>query len=511
MQFRFKHLLVFTFTAVSFFQSSSSFGYSDNYKSLDFKRHEIETDFKITHPISVANLQSDGQQLVVIGEDKDLKRVLAIYEFQADDCELAKQFPRRLLQIDVPNHFLAYDIFQNGKNQKLVFQTNKDLQVLDLNKKSFVQLQSVESIYLRPEAQFLVKKKLVVDLNDDKKDDLFIPDFRGLHLLLQKDDGSFVQQTLPIAPRIQMNDSSATYNETRFFIADLNLDKKSDLVLAKDQSLQYFAQKEDGTFDTVAKTLKLDVNTSEFFWWELREADGQQVDQNNLAHRIVDKISDINNDGLADMLVRFSQSEGVLDRTNDYEIYLGKQVDGQLSFDKQPQSLIKADGTIGSLDLVDIDGDKKSEVLVSSFDIGVSQIIGALLSGSIDQDVYIFKMDDNGVYSKEPHVDKEVEMTFSLSSGKSGEPVVKLADFNGDGLKDLMFSSGESRLKIYPGTKQDRVFEKRSKRLKLDVPKEGKHVDTADIDNNGKEDVIVRYGRQDDKKLSNKFVVLMSQ
>ena len=511
MQFRLRKHLVASFTVLLLLFSGASFSYSNSYKSLGFERHEIETDFKITHPVSVANLLEDGQQLVVIGEDEKRKRVLAIYEFEADECELAKRFPRRLLKIELPNHFLAYDIFQNGKNQKLVFQTNQDLQVLDLHTKSFVQLQSVDSIYLRPEAQFLVKKKLVVDLNDDNKDDLIIPDFRGLHLLLQKDDGSFAQQTLPISPRIQMNDSSATYNETRFFIADLNLDKKSDLVLAKDQSLQYFAQKSDGTFDTVAQTLKLDINTSEFFWWELREADGQQVDQNNLAHRIVDKIDDINNDGLADMLVRFSQSEGVLDRTNDYEIYLGQRVNGKLSFGKKPHSLIKADGTIGSLEIIDVDGDKKSEVLVSSFDIGVSQIIGALLSGSIDQDVYLFKMDENGVYSEDPQVDKEVEMTFSLSSGKSGEPVVKLADFNGDGLKDLMFSSGDSRLKIYPGTKQDRVFEKRSKRLNITVPKEGKHVDTADIDNNGKKDVIVRYGRQDDKALANKLVVLMSQ
>lgn len=173
--------------------------------------------------------------------------------------------------------------------------------------------------------------------------------------------------------------------------------------------------------------------------------------------------------------------------------------------------MITADGTIGTLEIVDIDGDKRSEVLVSSFDIGVSQIIGALLSGSIDQDIYIFQLNEEGLYPEDPIVDKEVEMTFSLSSGKSGEPVVKLADLNGDGLKDLVVSSGESRLKIYPGTRKKRIFEKRSQRIKVDVPKQGSYVAVADINTDGKEDLIVRYGRQDDKELTNKLVLLIAE
>ena len=478
---------------------------------IRFDKYEIETDFKITHPVEAANLAENQKQLVVIGESKDKKRILVIYELQTEGCPVTETKVKEVSRLEIPKSFLAYDIFKNGTLQKILFQTNQELLVFNPNSNEFESFHTVQSIYLRPEAQFLVRKKFVQDLNGDERDDLVIPDFRGVHLFLQTDKGDFETQTLPVAPKIQMNKDSATYNETRFFIADMNLDNKTDFVLAKDKSLLIYPQLEKGKFDNNSQLIKLPIDTSELFWWELRESDGQQVDQNNLAHRIVDKIDDVNNDGLVDLLVRFSQSEGVLDRTNDYEIYLGNNQDGKLTFQEKPQSMITADGTIGTLEIVDIDGDKRSEVLVSSFDIGVSQIIGALLSGSIDQDIYIFQLNEEGLYPEDPIVDKEVEMTFSLSSGKSGEPVVKLADLNGDGLKDLVVSSGESRLKIYPGTRKKRIFEKRSQRIKVDVPKQGSYVAVADINTDGKEDLIVRYGRQDDKELTNKLVLLIAE
>ncbi|WP_420028921.1 hypothetical protein [Shewanella benthica] len=73
---------------------------------------------------------------------------------------------------------------------------------------------------------------------------------------------------------------------------------------------------------------------------------------------------------------------------------------------------------------------------MAGFDIGLSQIIGALISASIDQDVYLFKMDENSQFSDDANISKEVELT----SGQSGTPVVKLADINGK--DDLLIKYG---------------------------------------------------------------------
>lgn len=474
---------------------------------INFTKQQLETDFKITHPVEFANLFGEAdKQLVVFGENEKNQRILAIYRINGESGEY-----QQINKVEIPDSFLAYDVLQNGVKQKLIFQSNQALSLFDLEKNQFVEFRPISSIYLRPKAQFLVKKDFIQDINGDDLEDIVIPDFKSVNLLLQNSEGDFVEQNLPIAPKIQMDNDSSTFTETPLFFSDLNQDQKKDLIVIRNKGLKVFTQNGNGTFVENAHDLSLPVEVSALNWWEIRESDGQQIDQNKLSHRTVHKIEDINDDNIADLLVRFSQSEGVLDRQNNYEIYLGKLVEGELTYSAKPENTITADGTIGELKVVDVDGDKRSEIMVSSFDIGVSQIIGALLSGSIDQDVYIFKMDEQDRFSEDPQVDKEVELSFSLSSGKSGQPVVKLADFDGDGLKDLMFSSGEKRLKVFQGNTKKRMFKRRSSKIKVNVPKDGQLVDTLDINDDGKEDVVIRYGRQDDKELSNKLVLLISK
>lgn len=211
------------------------------------------------------------------------------------------------------------------------------------------------------------------------------------------------------------------------------------------------------------------------------------------------------------MVVRFTQVSGVLDRVNDYEIYLGKNTNQQLSYDNKPNSVIHAEGTLTDLEFVDIDNDNKSEVMLAGFDIGLSQIISALLSGSIDQDVYLFKMDENDNYRKKPHVNKEVELNFSLSSGQSGTAVVKLADLNGDGLKDLVLSDGDDELDIYFGQTGKKLFKRRAVEYNTQLPKDGNLVFVNDLNNDGKDDLLLKFSKLDDNSSGHNFTILLSQ
>ena len=148
--------------------------------------------------------------------------------------------------------------------------------------------------------------------------------------------------------------------------------------------------------------------------------------------------------------------------------------------------------------------------MLAGFDIGLSQIIGALLSGSIDQDVYVFKMDENDNFTKDLKVAKEVELSFSISSGTSGSPVVKLADINGDKRQDLVLSDGDDALKVYYGTKGKKLFSKRALKYKVTLPKQGSMLISDDLNGDGKDDLLIKYGRQDDDKLKNVFRILLS-
>ncbi len=475
-----------------------------------FNEYLLKVDFKVTHPIEYARLtDSNFEQLIVIGVNEKQQRLLAVYELIPDENKKLKLEKTHLIAI--PESFLAYDIIQAPDRQKIVFQAKDMIFEFDLNLNQFTHLINIDSIYLQSKAQYLASRELVKDINNDGLDDFYIFGFKETTLYVQNKQGQFRQQVINVEPKVNLQENSATYRERTLYFADINLDGKQDIINVVDSGLNVYFQNMEGMFDATATFFSLPMSVHALDWWEIREADGEQMDQDKLAYRTINEIKDLNNDQLADIVVRYSQSEGVLDRQNNYEIYFGQSKENKLVYSSKPDSDLTGEGTTVSFKVVDVDNDKNYELMLSSLDIGVSQIIGALLSGSIEQDIYFFTMDEKQRFEKEPQVEKEVELSFSLSSGKSGQAVVQLADYNGDGLQDLMLSDGEKILRIYLGEKSQRLFERRSSKLKVKLPKDGSFVDSHDLNLDGKQDVIIRYGRQDDTVLNNQIVILFAK
>ena len=246
-------------------------------------------------------------------------------------------------------------------------------------------------------------------------------------------------------------------------------------------------------------------------WWNLKGANGQEMDQSDIQHRVVKKIEDINGDGVPDIAVQFTKSSGVLDKTIDFEFFYGVQTEAKLSYPARANTSITSEDTLSDLRFLDRDMDGKKEVSVSSFDIGISQIVGALLSGSIDQDVLIFSMDENSQFGKEPLVSQEVEMTFSLSSGTQGEPLVKLVDINGDTVKDIVYSDGDELIRTLLATPdQKKPYQKRSQRQKMSMPKNPANASTEDLNGDGKTDLVLHHGPADNPELLKRVLVLLA-
>ncbi|MDG2393177.1 MAG: VCBS repeat-containing protein, partial [Thalassotalea sp.] len=218
---------------------------------------------------------------------------------------------------------------------------------------------------------------------------------------------------------------------------------------------------------------------------------------------------DINADDLPDMVVAYTQSSGVLDKNNDYEIYLGAIKQGKLFYPTTASSVVKGEGTLAGFEFIDVNNDESMEILVSSFDISVSQIISALISGSVDQDVLIFSLDNKQNYQQ--RVGEQVQLKFSLSSGKSGSPVVKLADLNGDGIKELILSESDTTLSIYPGDINKQLVSSRAQSLEIRLPSNGKLLSSDDLNLDGKDEIIIRYDTEDGAKRQNKLLVLQAK
>ncbi len=506
--------LVFTASSPTFASSSKLVG-----TKLAFERYQITAPFKVSLPIIAVDIVSTEQypadELVVIGEDEQNQTWLAVYVFN--------EKTNRFILLDkllLADKYFAFDVSDNeqglyflAKNEVVTLNYNNDFNEDEYLKSGLhlVHKQSVSSIFLVNKASFITRKDFIQDVNKDALDDIILPDFEQTNLWISaKNAPEYSYQSIPINTEAELIRASVNFNPTNLFFADFNVDGLQDIAWISKGNINYFSQTTAGRFSVSQHNLALADTIHGLNWWQIRESDGESLDQSNLTHRVVEQIKDINGDGLVDVIVRFTQSSGVLDRVNDYEFYFGYiNKNGQLEFPKAANTVIQAEGTLTGLKIIDVNNDNKLEVLLSSFELSISNIIGALLSGGIDQNVLLFALNDNDVYEDDALISKEVELSFSLTSGQSGQPIVLLTDVNGDELQDLVLSAGEDRLNVFLGKNSARLFNRKASKHKLLLPKDGALFKHYDINHDGKEDFIMRYGRLDDESMANKVTILM--
>ena len=505
-----------------------------------FNEQQIVLPFNLTQPVIAANLlTAPGNELLILGVDETGQRQFAIYALDSS----GKMMLVDQLKLDLS--LFAFDVgdIQPDGLQKLYFLSKEQLYqyqfvgpVQDSVKvsgpimaappsatipsiknshSSLVPIAKISSMYLSAQADTITAVDFAKDINNDKFDDFILPYFEQLNLYLSgqqtTDSGVLSQQTLDISTLLRVDDEEVSFQPRELFFVDMDLNNSTDIVVVESGQLSVFQQTTDGHFNPVSWHIPLAADIEGINWWDKIEADGQQLDQSQLKHKKIDAITDINGDGLPDLIIRYTQSSGVLDRTNDYEFFYGKVANDLLSFALSADTKIQSDSTLSDLKWLDLDNDGKQEIMLSAFDLGISQIISALLSSSIEQEVLIFKMDDNHHYPAKPSATQDVEITFSLSSGRSGEPMVKAQDVNGDKLKDLIFSEGDEEIKVLFASSTDKkLFSKRAEKYKVKVPKNAKSITHSDVNNDGKMDLILHYSRTDPPELLNKIVVLIA-
>lgn len=491
--------------------------------SIGFVEQTLNAPFKLTHNVTPVDLlPNPGKELMVLGVDDLQQRWLALYGQIPSDSASSRTKYSLLGKAQLPPSFYLFEHHQpeSGGEGQVFFLSNDALYRLapsallatDGASEVFEPLYQLHSLSIKSRVPYISRGSLVQQLDANPLPEVIVHDIEGITVLsnVGADDAPRVQK-LPVAPDMLLYTNGARYMQARVYPVDANFDGLKDLLRVGEGDMEVFIQQADGSFSQLPDYLAVSQPINGLEWWYHKDAWGEDPDQSNMVYRFVEHMEDVNADGISDMVVRYARSSGVLDRVNDYEIYYGRRSkEGKLSFAREADTVISGEGTLTGFEFVDLDGDKRQEVLVAGFDIGVSQVISALLSGSIDEDVYLFRLNDQDKFSDKAGFSETVELSFSISSGQTGQPVILLADVNGDGYKELLLSSDEEHLEIFPGNSGKSMFSSRSKEVKLPLPDEGDRMVAEDINGDGREDILFSYGRQAPADKQSSFVVLMA-
>jgi len=224
----------------------------------------------------------------------------------------------------------------------------------------------------------------------------------------------------------------------RYLIRDFNHDSKKDLIQIGSVDKRDARKGDYGAYEYRIHFLHDDKRFSESPDKIVYDPHGAWLSSN---------CTDINNDGHLDLVNVESGAAGGSFKAKKYKIlvYLANDND---NYPNEPSQVIETtDCPIGRHPLVDIDGDKKKDLILihperGGFSIG--SIVNKFLEEGVDAHIRILPFKPNEGFSKKEIVKKRIKIKFMVSI-----PINLSGDFNKDGKKDLLIVE-KDRIKIYP-------------------------------------------------------------
>ncbi|KAA3661050.1 MAG: VCBS repeat-containing protein [Calditrichaeota bacterium] len=382
------------------------------------------------------------------------------------------------------------------------------------------QFKESESIFIYPDWSRIRRWNFVRDVNDDGLDDILIPKFDRTTLLLQSGSTSTWQenhlnllpQSRPFSyfdPRFSVGDKAGALFEVPYLLfQDFDNDTLSDIIAIYKDSINVYVQNENHHFSNDARYV-LAINHGEI--WSGAKIMRTHLDDKN-ERQFLMRLIDIDGDGVLDIVSSFISTKHSLINPETYtSVFLGrKSQKSEYTFSTDADFVIEPDGTQMVIDIFDFNKDGNQDFLIPTIKIGVTSIIKMLLTRSINFDAHLFLMHENQRFTKEAQRKISMNVRFSFRGG-AASPIYEIADFNNDGLLDILASADEEMLMLYYGNKKNSMDSNPGAHYKILLPQDGTLVKASHLNADGRADIIVRYepGKLEMAGMQNGIFVLL--
>jgi hypothetical protein len=201
-------------------------------------------------------------------------------------------------------------------------------------------------------------------------------------------------------------------------------------------------------------------------------------------------VTDIDGDGVADVVVRKQVSRGITAAATTSLLYFGRRGG---SYPERPDQVIRNEGASGTeVELFDVTGDGRTDLVVPSVNIGVMAIVRILTTKTVKVNFQVFPFDPRARrFAERPAAERELKFKLSLSGEAGTQAADMRGDYNGDRRPDLAFGTGEDELSVFPGTGGAGLFDDDALE-EIAVPAFGV-VEAVDLDRRGKSDLVLHY------------------
>ena len=462
----------------------------------------------------VEDLNSDGRKDLLLSlnleDDGPAKKPLFALYLQGENG--FSTLPDQTFETD--KELIVFDIGDvvGNLNKEFVYFKEEGVFYYSLTDTGFaltpIQLLVTESIFKLPNPQDLTKWDFVSDLNADGVDEVIVPKIKKCEIRLR--DSTMVnwltnEIPLPAEPQIygfyddrySVGRRAGAYYAIPYLISeDFNADGKSDLLAVYRDSLAVFCQEEDGFFSkSCHHKIGLDLGQIWSGAKIIRNRIGSDAERNFLM-----RITDLNADGLIDVVgLRISTEKSFINPYNEIRIHFGKRdttnSTTHVYFGDEPDQIIKPNGTMLVLDVLDFNKDGKMDLITPVVKVGLTNIVRMLISKAVEIQAEFYLMAENGLYPEKPDHKPKMVVRFSYRGGATS-PVYELRDFNGDGHLDAMSSQQEKTLAIFKGSKKNVIESKVSEKYNVFLPQNGELVRAMELNGDGKNDVIIQYGSE---------------
>ncbi|MDP5141661.1 VCBS repeat-containing protein [Rheinheimera baltica] len=415
-------------------------------------------------------------------------------------------YSSRLLPVPETAQFFSKALLAGESQSQLIFLGLKGISRLSEDASHAQLLVASESIYRVLDKNRLRSADFVVELGSGLSDFL-VSDFQQTHLYRQQQDGSFKHYALQIPALVQSWRDSPDYTPRKHYIVDVNQDSRSDLVFVSQGKFQLFLQQPDGSFSTEPLQMSWPVSLSTEEEADQRNDAGRSYNGQNID--TLRDITDIDGDGIPDLVINREQLADALERNNSFRIHFGVKSETGLIFNAEPDTFITTETSPIDVVIDDINNDGRKDFYIPSTDFGLGTIIRVLLRGSANLDIDFYLLNAQRQYPEKADFRQQATIDVSISNFRYDMPLFLVADTQGSGQKSLLVGDGGDELRIYQH-EDKRLFSRRSERIKLNLPRDARKARLFDLTGNGKDDLVLPFDSLEDEQQRNQLLLLLN-